>query len=96
MCEGVINPSPARGQEALQQVAETGGMIAALDDLPVERAVRLLWREGLRVEPTAALPVAFLLDDAGRRAVEGIAELVVVLTGHGVRDGQPLTPGFGG
>jgi threonine synthase len=60
--------------------------------MALDRALRLLWRENLRVEPTSALPVAFLLAESGRRALAEADDVVVVLTGRGVRDGRPLFP----
>lgn len=94
LAEGVLNARPARDREALAAVRESGGTIAALDDLAVERTLRLLWREGFRVEPTSALAVAFLLDDTMRRVLDGVHEVVVILTGHGVREGRALVEGI--
>ncbi len=94
VAEGVLCPRPARDREALAAVRASGGVLAAVDDMALDRALRLLWRENLRVEPTSALPVAFLLDERGRRAIEGAEDVVVVLTGRGVRDGRPLFEGL--
>ncbi len=93
LAEGVLCPVPGRAREALAAVRESGGTIPAVDDLALDRALRLLWREGFRVEPTSALPVAWLLGD-GRRALEGVDDVVVILTGHGVREGRPLVSGL--
>ncbi len=92
LAEGVLVERPARAPEALAAVRASGGALAAVDDLALERAVRLLWREGRRVEPTAALPVAWLLSPGGREflAAPGALPAVAVLTGHGVRAGRPL------
>jgi threonine synthase len=93
LAEGVLCPVPGRARETLAAVRESGGAIPAVDDLALDRALRLLWREGFRVEPTSALPVAWLLGD-GRRALGGVDDVVVILTGHGVRDGRPLVAGL--
>ncbi len=98
LAEGVLCPVPARAREALRAARGSGGAIVAADDLAVERALRLLWLHGLRVEPTSALPVAWLLTDAGRRFVAAgpdrrpaePPDLVVILTGAGIRDGRQL------
>ncbi len=92
LAEGVLVEEPARAPEALAAARASGGTIAAVDDLALERALRLLWREGRRVEPTAALPVAWLLAGGARELAAGGADgpLVVVLTGHGVRAGRSL------
>jgi threonine synthase len=94
LAEGVICPRPARDREVLAAVRDSGGLITTVDDMALDNALRLLWRENLRVEPTAALPVAYLLDADGRRALTGVHDVVVVLTGRGVRDGQPIFSGL--
>lgn len=95
LAEGVLCPRPARDREALAAVRDSGGLIAAVDDIALDGALRLLWRENLRVEPTSALPVAFLLDERGRHIVADVQDAVVILTGRGVRDGRPLFEGPG-
>lgn len=93
MAEGVLSPHPARGDEVLDAVRTSGGRIAAIDDLALDRALRLLWLAGLKVEPTAALPIAWLLQECASRGIDSLAGVVVVLTGHGIRAGRSLWPG---
>jgi hypothetical protein len=50
--------------------------------------------EGFRVEPTAALPVAWLLQRHAAREAGALGDTVVLLSGHGLRDGRPLFPGM--
>ncbi len=84
--------SPLRRREALAAVEQTVGMFDEVDDLALDRSLRLLWREGYRVEATAALPVAWLLGE-GRRILENkVEDIVVILTGAGVREGRNLDP----
>ncbi len=92
LAEGVLVERPARIPEALAAARASGGTIGTVDDLALERALRLLWREGRRVEPTAALPVAWLLAGGARELAAGGAAgpVIVVLTGHGVRAGRSL------
>ncbi|RMF72253.1 MAG: pyridoxal-phosphate dependent enzyme [Acidobacteria bacterium] len=95
LAEGVAIPDPARGDEALAAARRSGGRIVAVDDLAVERALRLLWLSGCKVEPTAALPVAWLLARAARGAGADAGDVVVVLTGAGIRQGRSLVDGLG-
>jgi len=93
LAEGVLVAEPARAPEAIAAVRASGGTIGVVDDLALERALRLLWREGRRVEPTAALPVAWILHLAARReSLPG--PVVAVLTGHGVRADRSLCEGL--
>lgn len=93
LAEGVQIATPRRAQEALAAVRRSGGAIVAVTELALERAIRLAWREGLKIEPTAGLGLAFLLD-AGARLLAGVEDIVVLLSGHGVRDGRPLVEGL--
>jgi threonine synthase len=88
--DGVLIAEPGRDREALSAARRTGGAIVEVDDLALERALRLLWLEQIAVEPTAALPVAWLLGREGRALARGSRCVVVVLTGHGLRDGISL------
>lgn len=94
LAEGVLIPCPARDTEALAAARASGGAIVTVDDLALDGATRVLWREGFRVEPTAALPVAWLLDRGQKRDLAGVDDVVVLLSGHGVREGKPLFPGL--
>lgn len=93
LAEGVMISTPQRGQEALRAVRESAGLLDTCNELTIERAVRLAWREGLRIEPTAALGLAYLLD-RGARTLRDAAQVVVLLSGHGVRDSRTLFDGW--
>lgn len=80
--------NPARWQEALTALDESGGLITAVtDDEILESWKMLAEQEGIFVEPASAAGVAALkqqiaegeLDPAGNTAV-------CVLTGHGLKD----------
>ncbi|MCU0223033.1 MAG: pyridoxal-phosphate dependent enzyme [Acidobacteria bacterium] len=98
LAEGAVVPRPARAIELLEAVHATGGAAVAVDESSIERALRLLWSAGLRVEPTAALPVAFLLGGAAPEILAGARPVVVLLSGAGLRQGRPLValPGLEG
>lgn len=90
LAEGVLSPAPSRGAEVLRAVRSTQGLVATVDDLALDRALRLLWLGGFKVEPTSALPVAWLLQECATRSLASLEGVVVVLTGHGIRRGRPL------
>lgn len=78
---------PARGEQALQAAAESGGRIIAVSDARILEMQHRLAGEGLWVEPASAAGMAGLaveiqtgrLDPRGQR-------IVVVCTGHGLKD----------
>jgi threonine synthase len=93
LAEGVQIAAPQRDREALHAVRQSHGSIVTTSELSIDRAVRCLWREGVRVEPTAAVSVAWLLETEGRLLHE-CESVVVLLSGHGVRNGLSLVEGL--
>jgi len=84
---------PARGEEALRAAAESGGRIIAVSDEDILRMQRLLAHtEGIWVEPASAAGLAGLAAEiaAGRLSVRG-QRIVVVCTGHGLKDPDAIT-----
>lgn len=81
IAEGVAIAAPVRGKEIVDIVRRTGGEVVAVDDAEVEKALLLLGRNGLYVEPTSALPVAAFLKYPAARS----GTVVAPLTGHGLK-----------
>jgi threonine synthase len=84
---------PARGEQALQAAAESGGRIIAVSDEEILAMQRLLaQQEGIWVEPASAAGLAGLAAEirAGRLDVRG-QRVVAVCTGHGLKDPQIVT-----
>ncbi len=83
---------PARGEQALQAASESGGRIIACTDEEIFAMQKQLASEGLWVEPASAAGAAGLLKEvqAGRMDVEG-KRVVVVCTGHGLKDTAAIT-----
>ncbi|HZS94340.1 MAG TPA: threonine synthase [Chloroflexota bacterium] len=78
---------PARGNEALNAVSESGGMLQSVTDDEIIAAYRLVAeREGVMCEPASAAAIAGLL----RATRDGVnlsdRSVVAVLTGHGLKD----------
>ena len=75
--------NPARWQEAVAALDESGGRIAAVSDREIIDAQRwLASNEGVFCEPASAACVAGVL----KSPPQGAALLVCVLTGHGLKD----------
>ncbi len=85
---------PARGEQALQAAQESQGRIVAVSDEAILQAQRLLAGEGLWVEPASAAGLAGLLAEieAGRLDPRD-KRIVVVCTGHGLKDPDIITRG---
>lgn len=86
---------PARGEQALQAAQESGGQIIAVADEEILQAQKLLAAEGLWVEPASAAGIAGLLrqQQSAAMAVRG-KKIVVVCTGHGMKDPAIITGSF--
>jgi threonine synthase len=77
--------NPARWEEAMAAVTQSGGGIDAVSDEEILAAYRMLAsREGVFCEPASAASVAGLLKHGAR----GAQRIVCVLTGHGLKDPQ--------
>jgi threonine synthase len=77
--------NPARWEEAMAAVTQSGGGIEAVSDDDILGAYRMLAaREGVFCEPASAASVAGLLHHGAGEA----QRIVCVLTGHGLKDPQ--------
>lgn len=87
---------PARGEEALQAAAESGGRIIAVTDEEILRMQQLLAQtEGIWVEPASAAGLAGLAAEiaAGQLRPRG-QRIVAVCTGHGLKDPDIVARSF--
>jgi threonine synthase len=78
---------PARGDEALAAIANSGGVLAAVSDEEIIEAYKLVAScQGIMCEPASAASIAGLLHL--RRAGRDLSDLTIVaiLTGHGLKD----------
>ncbi len=79
--------NPARLDQALAAVEDSNGGIRAVPDEGILEAYRILAQEeGVFCEPASAASVAALLVAARDGLVEPGAQVVCVLTGHGLKD----------
>lgn len=86
---------PARGEQALEAAHESNGRIMAVSDAQILEAQRILASEGVWVEPASAAGLAGLMAElaAGKFEAKG-KRIVVVCTGHGMKDPSIITESF--
>lgn len=86
---------PARGEQALEAAHESNGRIMAVSDAQILDAQRILASEGVWVEPASAAGLAGLLAESavGKFEAKG-KRIVVICTGHGMKDPSIITESF--
>lgn len=94
VAEGIRIRQPVRPEEIRRAVDDTSGRFAVVGDAEILAAQARLGREGLFVEPTAAVAPAAAWALAESGAFAGAETVVVPLTGHGLKAGRP--PGRAG
>jgi threonine synthase len=86
---------PARGEQALEAAQESNGRIIAVSDGDILSAQRVLASEGVWVEPASAAGLAGLIAESGSGKFEAKGKkIVVVCTGHGLKDPSIVTESF--
>lgn len=97
---------PARGEQALEAAQQSHGKIIAVSDDEILSAQRILASEGVWVEPASAAGLAGLIAEtsalseveARGQEVEALnvrdKKVVVVCTGHGMKDPSIITESF--
>ncbi len=86
---------PARVEQALEAAQQSNGKIIAVSDAEILDAQRALASEGVWVEPASAAGLAGLMAEAavGKFEAKG-KRVVVVCTGHGMKDPSIITESF--
>ena len=78
---------PVNWLKAWKAVEESGGTFEAVSDSEIIRAQRMLAREeGIAAEPAGAASLAGLIKLASQGYFNGDEEVVIVVTGHGLKD----------
>jgi threonine synthase len=85
IAEGTRIGAPARGIQIMSALKDSSGWAQAVSEEQIRAALRQLWQQGLYVEPTAAVGAAALLDalEHGHALPDG--DIVVLLTGSGLK-----------
>ena len=86
---------PARGEQALEAAQQSNGRIIAVSDAEILSAQKILASEGVWVEPASAAGLAGLIAESafGKFDASG-KRIVVVCTGHGLKDPSVITESF--
>jgi threonine synthase len=85
IAEGTRIGAPARGIQIMSALRDSSGWAQAVSDEQITAALGQLWRQGIYVEPTAAVGAAALLVaiEQGRTLPGG--DIMVLLTGSGLK-----------
>jgi threonine synthase len=86
---------PARGEQALEAAHESKGRIISVSDAQILDAQKILASEGVWVEPASAAGFAGLVAETSQNKIEAKGKrVVVVCTGHGMKDPSIITESF--
>jgi threonine synthase len=86
---------PARGEQALDAAQESNGKIIAVSDAQILNAQHILASEGVWVEPASAAGLAGLIAETSQGTLDAKGKrIVVVCTGHGMKDPSIITESF--
>lgn len=86
---------PARGEEALLAASESAGRIIAVTDAEILSAQRILALSGIWVEPASAAGMAGLKKQIEEKKLDPSGKIIVVVcTGHGLKDPDIVIEGF--
>ena len=86
---------PARGEYALEAAQESRGRLIAVSDAEILSAQKILAGEGVWVEPASAAGLAGLIAETERGSLDVKGKrVVVVCTGHGLKDPSIVTESF--
>jgi len=87
---------PARGEEALLAASESLGSIISVTDGEILSAQKMLASAGVWVEPASAASLAGLKKQVDEKKIDlGGKKVVLVCTGHGLKDPDIIIEGFG-
>jgi threonine synthase len=86
---GIAISQPARGEQILAAVRDTGGALLGVTDEQTIAARRQLAQRGFYVEDTSAVAVAALSQLPGAAWTSNDKPMVVLMTGHGLKTYLP-------
>lgn len=79
-----------QGKRVLRAISESAGTAVAVSDAQMTEAMRLLGREGILAEPSAAAPLAGLIEGLRSGTIAPGSEVVCVITGSGLKQPNAL------
>ena len=91
VAHAISNPDPPAGNLVLKWIRETGGLVMAVTDQEILTAQKELAElEGIFADPASATTLAGLIKLAGKPAVRLRGEIVLVITGSGLKSMESL------
>lgn len=80
--------APVSWQKALREVSRTGGTVLSVSEQEIADAKAIIGRDGIGCEPASATTVAGLKRLVAERRIRPAENVVAVLTGHILKDGD--------
>lgn len=92
IAHAISNPDPPGGNIALNLIQAHGGMILDVSDEEILNAQRILAeKEGIFCLPASATTLAGLLKLSGMRSLKATDQVVLIITGSGLKDMKTLS-----
>jgi len=85
IAHAIENPMPPSGNQMLRKLNKIGGLAVRVTDRQIIAAQHLMAREGLFVQPAAAVPLAVVQKLVAKRQIENDCSIVCVVTGGGLK-----------
>lgn len=85
IAEGTKIGAPARGRQMLDAIRSSGGSAFAVSESDIAATLQELWRQGLYVEPTAAVGAAAFRNAVANGFALPDGNHVILLTGNGLK-----------
>jgi threonine synthase len=85
LAEGILTAAPPRAPSILAAVRTSGGAIVAVEESEIADAVARMAKKGVYAEPTSAVAAASLPNLIGRGILAEDEQVVLAVTGHGLK-----------
>jgi len=93
IASAILVKTPFNGHTAIRAMRESRGFGLKVNDFEILDAIKMLGREGVFAEPAAALPMSGLVKALDQELVSRDEKVVLVITGHGLKDPSALGKG---
>lgn len=94
--EGISCAKPVRGREIIAALRDSNGVVETVSEEAIWKWVEQMGRLGCYIEPTSATAPAAASALIGRGVIPRDANVVVVLTGNGLKASDKIAAHFGG
>ncbi|MDO9528708.1 MAG: threonine synthase [Syntrophales bacterium] len=85
IAHAIENPFPPSGNEALRKIKENGGFSVVVTDDEILQAQKRLAKEGVFVQPAAAVPLAAVKKLRNKNILDENCSIVCIITGGGLK-----------